>query len=427
SLEEIDDELTVMIVDARQAVRFTREDGVEARADELLADQTARTATLVGNARVGRGPTTISGGNLKLFDEDRRIEVFGAGRFEHMADDRLVIDATWDIDMSYSDVTGMLDASGNVIATHTPRDGWKDTLQAHRIHAEIESIEESDAIVAVTDDTTAAGDDGTRVAEVTSEPADGPADDATAPTEIATATEADEPDAQPGLELTELGANRRVTAMHATGLVMDLEDGVPASFESTRYEDGTLVRAFRLIGPEIDATESEIRMDHPGRLFVADLRHGDDTQDLGDRRGTALFDWKKDLVIDRVDGVMHMRRQVRMIHNASDGGEDTLLDCEELTAFFTETDEGGELRQVDAKGAVYLATRKDKELRSELVADALRYDAVGRTSTALAHEGRVVTLFDAERGAPFSAEALFWDLNTDRVEIRDPELVSVPR
>jgi hypothetical protein len=142
---------------------------------------------------------------------------------------------------------------------------------------------------------------------------------------------------------------------------------------------------------------------------------------------------------ERDKGVMEMHRNVALTHRGLDDGMVTTLSCNDLTATAT-NDSGGSpmsgrqtLTSATATGAVFVTSgpesRRDgpPPLRKELTADSVAYDAGKGTLDAVANEAGNVTFFDPAKASPITARKLFWDLRTDRIEIKSPGTIVVPR
>ncbi|MBL8762056.1 MAG: hypothetical protein JNL50_12220, partial [Phycisphaerae bacterium] len=77
-------EIGVTDVKADGMVRFTRSDGVTANADQLRADAVREIVELMGErVSLSKGASTVSGTAMVLRGQERSLEVFGAGVFEH--------------------------------------------------------------------------------------------------------------------------------------------------------------------------------------------------------------------------------------------------------------------------------------------------------------------------------------------------------
>lgn len=134
-------DIEVTDVKADGTVRFTRRDGVTANADQLRADAVREIVELMGeHVSLSKGASSVNGTSMVLRGAERSLEVFGAGVFEHKpaaanpageagasdndaanpAKDLGHVLATWKGGMVFSDVSGVLDAAGDVRATYTP-------------------------------------------------------------------------------------------------------------------------------------------------------------------------------------------------------------------------------------------------------------------------------------------------------------------
>ena len=443
-----EDKLVVAFVSARDDVRYTdTENAILATCDRLRADATLKIADLEGETVVLRqGNDEIGGTQLHLNGTDRIVEVFGAGTFSRFHDDDTLpamATARWSKQMIFDDRQGSLDCFGDAFATWRPEPHAIDEVTAERVHIELTPYREQ------SEGTTDAL--GVRV------------------------------DRQ----------KREVLRVRAIGASHLEEGGSPAVVQSLKEspaepapgEDRAIETLLRLEGPRIFANNEigQLRVDDPGRLVVADYRESgeptsdpdttdeqqselsnpddaniggepqSDTQDQAERspvqiddpgsmRGSALFEWDDSLVVDRNESTITMDGRVRMTHVRLDDQLATRLLCKHLVAGFEqpepqdETDESGEqrntgvelgagrLRSVLATGEVYARSG-----RQELMGDELLYDARLSTVEAQAAEGGRVTYVDARTGTPSSARRIFWDLKTDRIEIRQPGTLVLPR
>ncbi|MCB9846203.1 MAG: hypothetical protein H6811_09485 [Phycisphaeraceae bacterium] len=385
------DEVSVRFVSAREDVVFTDVDNnVRATADRIRANADLRLADLEGERVViAQGRDSIEATQVHLNGEARVIDVFGAGTFERRApeaaqDSDPIATSRWTKQMTFDDRRGTLDCYGDAFARWTPEPMVTDDVTAERVHVRLTPFDD--------------------------EPTDG--------------SEAEK-------------RRREVLEVRAVGMAMLETNGAPAVVQSVRErpgEDGPIIeRLLRLEAPEAiaDNTTGQLRVDRPGRLVVADFREsagdpeeGFTARDVESMRGSAMFRWEGALLVDRAARTIDMTRSVTMTHLRPDGQKTDLV-CEHVRAAF----EGGEDEQsvgrlvsVEADGAVYVTSGE-----RELVADALSYDAQAQTVEARASEGGAVTFFDAATGAPVSARVLWWDLATDRIEIREPGSVVAPR
>lgn len=371
---------------------FTGEGDTRAAADEIIAEPELERATLIGEgAFVSSEGTTITGEQLTLDRAARTVGAFGAGVFEHRPSptDDVTIRASWAKEMAFDDLAGTLRASGEVVAVSTP-----DARSTDRVDAETVDL----LITAASPSPTAQGDARPRRMLVRG---------------------------------TMLGAS------HVLG------SGPDARVESRRYaeENGvrTLSQVVFLDSARIIAEEAEgtLRAPGPGRLLVLDRRENvstakgapdatppDATPDAANARGTTLFTWQGSMAMSRPRREATMQRGVRLIHEGLESNRRTELECESLTGRFAEVEgrPAGKLEAVDAAGAVWLRSGA-----RELVADAVRYDALLGRASVRAAEGNDVTLFDAATATPISAGELAWDLNTDTITILRPGTVTSPR
>jgi hypothetical protein len=107
----------------------------------------------------------------------------------------------------------------------------------------------------------------------------------------------------------------------------------------------------------------------------------------------------------------------------------TELEGEEVVAHIAEAradGSGGAVRgrlvSASASGAVW--ARLD---RKELTADRLEYLTAERLIRAAANAGNDVTMFDPNNPTPLRAKLLEWDLARDRVEVKKPGTIVIPR
>jgi len=446
--------LEVRLVRAEGSVELDRpSDRLEVRSETLVADAELDQAQLEGSpARVAMGRSVLTGDQVVLGggttganpaqrEAARRVEVFGAGTFEMEGEGgSRALAATWTTQMFLDDDAGTLDCYGDVLATWHPDPLTTDTVRGEHLHVDYE-------------------------------PDDDPLPGA-------------------GLAFERSDQRRQILGVRVVGgLMLDPESGAPAVVQ-TLTERGTpsgppssgdasgvgqdepdpIERLLRLEGPEIvaDNRAGTIRVDHPGRLVVADHR-GDDAEQAeqgtsdsqapdtaastdaspspsdgqgsatplsGDGvRGSALFTWRGSMLAERESGRIVLDRGVRMDHVRLGDRLRTELDCERLTAHVRIPDQpeptdaqGAEpiarssLDRVQAQGAVLLRSGE-----AELLADELDYDASSGIAIATASPDNTVTYFDPQAGAPVTAKRLRWDLISGRIEVDRPGGASAPR
>jgi hypothetical protein len=406
-----DGDLSADRVTADGGVRFAGADGTTARAQSLEAEGLSEVVRLAGlddePAEVSQNGSFVRGENIVFDGRSRRGRVLGAGEFEQKAEingfPATTVLARWDGQMTIDDLAGRIECVGNARALSTPDALTKDTLSAERVVIELSPADQS------------GGEAGRRFAR-------------------ATAYGGTKPDGTPA----------------------------PATVESRGYDEADLDRVRRLFfleGMQIVADNARQRLTVPGagRLLIMD-RTARDAADAADpngdnavlgeieRAGPGLtrFAWAGRMELDRPTGRAELSREVRVRHkplesaNADPTAGLVDLHCERLTADIRERAGGsstpgsdalvageavrGELIAAEASGAVYFRSGQ-----RELVADRLRYDAVGARAFATAAPNNAVSMFDARTGTPLSARALSWDLARDRIEIERLAPGALPR
>lgn len=429
-----DERVRVSRMVASHDVAFSRaSDRTRARAERLEADAAMEVVTILGaGSYVAQGDSVIDAAQIVLGGERGRLEVFGPGEFrqEHAAPDGAAAPsaalqqapgaaeplarATWKTEMVFDDETGSLECFGGVVARHNPEPGTTEVIEAERVKVAL----------------TARGAAG--------------------------------PDA---LSLRDTKAERQVLSVHAVGGSMLIPGGRPAVVQTLREGEPAepggprpILRLLRLEAPEVfaDNTLGTVRVDHAGRLVLADFSPVDPTrpgesagaEQPSDVRGSALFEWGLGLVVDRAQGTIKMHQNVTMVHQRAADGRRTNLLCQDLIASVMEEPAepapaapgsapgadplpGGatgladlrfSLNRVLATGSVHLISGT-----RELVARQVDYDAATGTADATAAPNDVVTYFDTESPTPITATRLWWDLTNNRIEVRNPGPVVAPR
>lgn len=369
----------VTVARASETVRFTRADGAFAEGENLRAELTTETVLVEGApARVGSGAASVSSRSITLTGgQSRSISVPGPGEFTltDEAGTRTLASATWTGAMAFADDSGELEAQGEVVAVSTPDELSRDTLTGEKLFALVQ-------------------------------PSDGSA-------------------------VLGEGADRQLISAEITGA-----EGQNASVEVLRFGEADAVdpsRVTLLQGPriEVDNIGGIVRVPAPGRLLVSDRRLDAAETDTATMRGSALFDWEGELLLDRPAGEMTMTSRVRMVHRPLGDGAVAELECESLRAMFAEEAPGaeltsaqgeGELREVVATGAVWARSGEQ-----QMIADALNYAAETQAARATAQPGGWVTLFDPAQPAPVTAAELLWSLKSGRIEVVRPNPISIPR
>ncbi len=381
---------------------------VTAKADQLRADVPKQIADLSGpNVVVGKDNSTITSTQLRLDGVNRSMEVFGAGTFQHEQPGhaRPAL-ATWTKGMTFDDRTGVVVAFGDARAESFPDAVTRDSMRAERVKIEITPAKQGSGggALAITNGTSNSGEK----------------------------------------------VERELLKVTATGASLELPDGKPASIESALYAEPQsekdapyLLRRLTILGStiELDAKDQRLTVPVPGQLLVLDRRTSK-TADaavtskqapaLGGSRGTALFQWDGSLVMDRAAGKLDMDRNVQLTHLRLGDEQVTTMFCDHLQAMVTEMKTApdadarevkGQLKSVLATGAVR-ATSGPKTLNAERV----DYDALTDTMLASAPTAEgLVSVVDQSSPTPIQAKELFWDLKSDRLEVRKPMPIVAPR
>lgn len=383
-------EIVVSGVNARGGVDFKGQQGSWAKAEQMHGDGELEIVTFLGSpASVGRSGGLISGFEIILDAQKRTAEVYGPGRFEK--DESLDAGgrfggfawASWSEWMTFDDYSGRLECVGEARAESRPDPLTLDTLSADRVLVEMTPL-----------------------------------------TQVGGASEGGEP--RELLRVSALGKAGPASTMASA------ETRVFAADDPERVE-----QIYYLEGSEIYANAAAQRLDVPttGKMLMLDRRpdetrgHVEGMPLIARGPGQTLFTWGGSMMLDRDSGEATLERKVRVIHQSLSNGGFTEMESERLVAQLRETSETGpagalrgELMYAHARGAVYF-----KSEQRELIADELEYDAVSGSAFARAAAGNRVTMFDAARPAPVSAQTIFWDLVRDRIEVDRPAPVAAPR
>lgn len=421
--------IEVTDVKADGTVRFTRRDGVTANADQLRADAVREIVELMGeHVSLSKGASSVNGTSMVLKGAERSLEVFGAGVFEHKPSTPIAAEtatpandvanpakdlghvlATWKGGMVFSDVTGVLDAAGDVQATYTPGPLEQDKFFGERLHLELTPGDSQDG---ETSSGIASLDLGTR----SSEPMD-----------------AKKPD------------ERKLLIASVTGSDLERADGKRASVESRSYrlnEDASEGRELEslvyLEGSMIvgDNAQGTMTVPSAGMLLSFDKRNTPPKVEVvGEEpttaRGTARVRWTTELTYERVPGLATVRGGVKLDHAPLDSPDKAELESEKLVVRFRDAESvnekgmrlvRGQFLGATANGAVWA-----RSMGKEITSDQLEYDAAARTIEAIASEGNLAQMFDPKNPTPMTARRIFWDLTKDRVEIKDAGTITIPR
>lgn len=352
---------------------------IEARADRVRALVAQNIAELQGQpASLRRGPASIEGGSMRIDGDNRRLTVFGAGRIEAktgevereslLGYDR--VEAAWTGSMTFDDLAGIAELGGGVEIVADAGGMLRDTGRGERLWLHV---------------TPGSGD------SVSSE-------------------------------------DREVQRVTLVGGAEEFDDGALAEVESRRYEPDTasetgvrLVRLIHLGSARIEADRTEQRLWTPGagRLLAEDRRTSAEGQSAH-ARGTTLFEWAGGMSLAHDSGLGEMKGRVRIRHLPADAKEAVELECETLRAAFDMA--GPELKSADAHEGVYA-----RQGLRQLVADHMSLDAIRMVAEATAAPGNVVIVFDEAVGPPATAEAIEWDLTTNRVRATRMGTIRAPR
>lgn len=422
-------DIEVTDVKADGTVRFTRRDGVVANADQLRADAVAQVVELMGDhVSLSKGASAVSGTSMVLKGAERSLEVFGAGVFEHSPAAKQAVEvaagdgdvanpakdlghvlATWKGGMVFSDVSGVLDAAGDVQATYTPGPLEQDKLFGERLHLELTP---ADASGGESSSGIASLDLGTK----SSEPA-----------------QVKKPD------------DRQLLLASVTGSDLERADGKRASVESRTYrlnEDASEGRELEslvyLEGSMIvgDNARGTMTVPSAGMLLSFDKRNTPPKVEVvGEEpttaRGTARVRWTNEMTYERVAGLATVRGGVKLDHAPIDSRDKAELESEKLVVRFRDAESFNERGMRMVRGQFLGATANGavwaRSMGKEITSDQLEYDAVARTIEAIASEGNLAQMFDPKNPTPVTARRIFWDLAKDRVEIKDAGTITVPR
>jgi hypothetical protein len=347
-------------VEAVDGVVVEAENGLRILSPTARADLVDEVVELVGDGTEARRVEgvreyTLGAGSLRLETGPGRLTVFGPGWLEYDEGEehgRL----SWQGGLVYDDASGRADAHGRVIGERTVG-----TLER-------QSLEAEDVLVLVT-----------------------PRDS---------------------------GDERTLRSIEAQG-----EPGRDATVEARWYRDagGALERtrlvALRSGTIRVDSAAESISAPGPG-VLVVDETGSDGAATPGATwsdglasggAGTTGLWWTGSMEVDRAAGVATLREGVRVTHLPLGAEEaDRLdMDCERLSARFTESGGEPELVSIESVGAVYVSRG-----RSEVVCDEARFEAGEGRIVGIAAPGNVVTVLDGESGRHVTATRVELDVDT---------------
>jgi lipopolysaccharide export system protein LptA len=414
------EDVVVAGVTGEGGVRLERaSDGVSAKADTLKADGKARTAELTGrNVAVSRGASTILGTQMRLEEGEGRLLVFGAGSFQHEQGEAegtsggaTRIRATWTKSMAFNNAKGTLEAVGDTEIRALGALSLQ-TARADRLRLNL-----------------------TPAAELANAGAGAGA-------------------AGAGSEAATLDG-RRLLRAEIEGSVLTRDGTARASVESRRYRAPDAEKAKAVGGGRVleqvlfiegdrivaDDVRGSLEVPGSGRAVILDqsVEGGSESEDVarggevGMPRGTSRFVWDGSLVYVREEGKLSLLGGVELTHKPMGATVAARMTCDRLDARIDAAGQaaaagqavrtgGTQLVRADAVGNVLAESGP-----SRLQADRFEYDARSGRGTAIADDGKRVTLSDDRRGTPYVAKKLAWDIVGDRVEITSPAPLAVPR
>lgn len=382
-------------------VRYDGPDGIFINGDTLNAKADSDFITVTGpRASIGQGDSAAYGREIQLTGgESRRIVINGPGEFRHRAtgDNDAVVTASgvWTIGMAYDDATGSLDARGGIAATLTTGATRVDKLTAESLVARFER--------------SSAG-----------QTSDNPTPDAARPGDFS------------GRSLVEA----RFEGVAST----------PATIESRRLsatDPGTVLGLAFLQGSPItlDQRAKTLSVPGPGTLFASDRNEApaaapsDPPTPAGGGRGDTRFRWTGSLLAARSTGQITITGDVKARHLDASTQVLTDLEADSVSAVLRSLrqtgasvptaeppEPAGQLESATASGRVWVRSggRELSSLSATFNALTGEVEAAGDDSTD-------ATLFDAGQGAPLAARRLLWNINTGRIEIRQPSTIVTPR
>ncbi len=406
-LPKEDGRFATVVVEATAGgdVKFRRDDGVHAFTHLLTTRPDRRQVTLSGpESRVGRGGSAIRGNTITMDGDKGTLAVEGAGEFTHKDPGRpATADApavppteakvSWARAMTFDDASGLVTCEGAAAADLRRGDLERDSLKARKVVVAIGPAPVKDAAQ--------------------------PAAPAADPLKVAM------PD----------GGDRPLLWALAEGDAAD-----PAGIELRRFDasnPSTVARLMYLEGASIRADNQAGRLEvaSAGKLLTMDREKattapqgGMSARLGGDTKGTALFGWSGSMTFDRSQGRAMLRDDVTVTHKALADGAVTQLRCGHLTADLDvpgpdAKGASGSFRAAQAQGSVWLSARD-----SEMVADALTFDALTSTVHAVSSSDQpAVTLTGRDGASPVTAREIRWNLRDNQVTLTGARPIVAPR
>lgn len=380
SEDELDVTFVVATAEGETPVRFTDGSGVSGVTRSLEARPAYEQATLSGDGtRVELDDSVLTGSRIDVDGLTGSVATAGAGAFRHVTNDadgnESILSAGWTRSMSYDGRRGELICEGEVSASSDTPGLQRDTLTASRLIANLER-----------DGEPATGSTATRF---------------DAGSTIRTASLIGTEDQRATVESRRFGER----------------EGAPAVTQLFYLESARI---------DLDAGADQATTPAPGRLLLLDRADASRAPSEGDPRvgpGQTLFDWQGSMQMDRAAGAVAFERSVVVRHLDFRTGDLTEAEAEHLDAAFDLAPQAdgdaaiadGQLRSINAVGAVWL-----KQGGQELLADDVSYDADAGIAVARSSEDGAVALFDPERAAVLRGRVLEWDLVTGRIQVIRP-------
>ncbi len=218
---------------------------------------------------------------------------------------------------------------------------------------------------------------------------------------------------------------------------------------TTRWPDAKrdrVISRMRIAGDELVYRDKEglASIDGPGTLLVEDYRAQADAKPVDKKGvpfagdGATAFSWLRRMSLqqqrDKGTSVASLEGTVYMKHQGTGRDETVEMKADRLEATFQaaaaepvpapeKADPADPVRidRVLATGGIDLRlTRPGPEGQRAITADRLEYDAKEHTILLTALPDRRVLVEDPQRPKPLRSGAILWRLNTDELELREP-------
>lgn len=363
-------------------------DQTHVTADHLEADAVKRDARLLGSpVKITRGESVLEVVELDLSEDGKKAQAAGAGRFLYTEADKpdkpgRKVNVTWSRSMQFVDAANRLQVRGDVVAAATDS-----PTQENRLSADTLTLELADA--PALEGEPAAEQMGRRILK-----------HVTAENKVVLLAR----------QWTDPTRQRLAMRFRATGTILDFNN---------------VTERARILGQ--------------GTLLAEDYR-----PDKGQRpvaavnitgRGATLFTWSRELELSGANTAMTILGNVQMSHwpavktGAVDLTKPATVDLQtnKLVADMAgiggmqamRMSESGSLTldAFHAEGRVQVRHRDGTDDRM-ITAEYLRYDAQRRTVDLTAEAGGVVEIIDARQPKPVRATSVHWNLERDRLELR---------